>query len=250
MKIIILSISLLASLVATAQLKLVRPTHPTVDLSNTELTVNGNPSDSDLYFSLSIINASSQSYSVKCRRKEIDVLANTTNTTCWVLCPPYINAGDQPIWIVGSNGLELKDSINAGDTIEGFAGHYNPNNTDGCSLFSYEFFDESDPNTVLAKITARFLHNVSSQCVTSISDKTNLQFNFYPNPTNNVLNINTNLQGLDLKIIDILGKTVISKNNINNNTIINTSNLLNGVYFISTYKKGNLLKTEKLIVNH
>lgn len=250
MRLTTLAITLLFFVGAYAQLKLIDPTHPGADLNNTTITVSGVPSDNDLDFPLSVINTSSQAYAVKCRRTEVDVLAGTSNTTCWVLCPPYVNAADYPVMVIGQNGVEYEENLQAGDTALGFLAHYGPHNLDGCSLFKYEFFDAADPNTALATIHVRFTHNVSTSCTASLTELSNVNFDLYPNPVNEQLNIEVDLNNAEVKIVDMLGKTVFTQNNVNTTTKVDVSNLNNGIYFVSILKEGTVLKTEKLIVKH
>ena len=247
---ILIFIFILAFTSVNAQLKLVKPTHPNADLNNTTLNVSGVPADSDLEFSLSVINTSSQAYTIKCRRTEVDVQTGTKNATCWVLCPPDVDAGDFPVFVIGQNGVEYTENMAAGDTAIGFSAKHKPNNLDGCSLYLYEFFDESDPNTALAKVYGRFTHNVSTSCTASLLENNNFEFSMYPNPANNQLTFNIDEPNLSIQMVDLLGKVVVNKTSLFNNKTIDVSNLNNGVYFVSVFNHGTVLKTEKLVVKH
>jgi len=233
-----------------AQLKLVEPTRPNIDLNNTTINISGTPADNSLDFALSVVNTSAQSYTIKCRRTEVDVQANTKNATCWVLCPPDADAGDFPVFVVGQNGVEYSEVIPAGDTAIGFSAKHKPNNEDGCSLYLYEFFDEADPATALGSVFGRFSHNVNTSCTASQLEYNSLEFSMFPNPVQNELNIVLDRNNLSLSIVDMLGKTVFSLNNVATNHVVNLSELNNGVYFVSVKQKGVVLKTEKLIVKH
>ncbi|MCT4582369.1 MAG: T9SS type A sorting domain-containing protein [Flavobacteriales bacterium] len=233
-----------------AQLKLIDPLHPGADFNNTTITVSGVPADNDLEFPLSVINTSTENYTIKCRRTEVDVLAGTTNSTCWVVCPPDVNAGDYPVMVIGQNGVEYDYSLAPGDTAIGFLAHYGPHNIDGCSLFKYEFFDAADPNTALGTVYGRFVHNVSTSCTAALTEMSKVNFSIYPNPASDQLNVEVDLKNVDVKIIDMLGKTVLTAVNVNNSTKINLMDLNNGIYFVSVLDKGTVLKTEKLIVKH
>lgn len=235
---------------AQAQLKLIDPTHPGGDLNNTTINISGTPADNDLEFSMSVINTSAQPMTIKCRRTEVDVLAGTTNTTCWVLCPPYINAGDIPMMVIGQNGVEYAENIPAGDTAIGFLAHYGPHNIDGCSLFLYEFFDETDPNTALGKVYGRFTHNVTTSCTASLRDDNDFNFSMYPNPANEQLNFKVDEANLSVQVLDLLGKTVVEKRPLVSSQSLDLHELKNGVYFVSILKRGVVLKTEKLIIKH
>ncbi len=149
-------ILLLGTISVLAQLKLIEPSRPNINLNSTTINISGTPADVDLEFALSVINVSSQSYTVKCRRTEVDVQTNTKNATCWVLCPPDADAEDFPVFVVGQNGVEYSEFIASGDTVVGFSAKHKPNSEDGCSLYLYEFFDDADPLVTLASVFGRF----------------------------------------------------------------------------------------------
>ena len=78
--------------------------------------------------------------------------------------------------------------------------------------------------------------------------------NIYPNPSQNSfsINISSNLVGKvsDLKIIDITGKIIIKKDNIdlsNRNITINEPNLKSGVYFIVINANGKIYRNKIVI---
>lgn len=75
---------------------------------------------------------------------------------------------------------------------------------------------------------------------------TNAKFSVYPNPANNELRIKAT-ETVSLSVIDILGKVVYSNNQVNNETIIDVSNLQKGVYLVKVMGE-NVYSTEKLII--
>lgn len=70
-----------------------------------------------------------------------------------------------------------------------------------------------------------------------VSDIELESISLYPNPTNGIVNI-TNAEGFNVDVYDILGKVILSKNNINNQETIDLTNLAAGVYYVK-------LKNEK-----
>lgn len=56
----------------------------------------------------------------------------------------------------------------------------------------------------------------------------------YPNPTESTLNLESNLQGAEFRITDILGKEIKKIKIENKKTSIDISDLENGIYFIRT----------------
>jgi len=78
----------------------------------------------------------------------------------------------------------------------------------------------------------------------------------YPNPANNLLNINihnSTYEQAELKLISIQGKVVYQKSAIINSgdysEKINLEKLNNGIYILTLISNGNTLITEKVIVN-
>jgi len=71
-------------------------------------------------------------------------------------------------------------------------------------------------------------------------------YNLYPNPVGDVMNI-SNLEDVQkIEILDLSGKLVISKDVETNQVRINTSELTNGMYIVS-YHTSNGVKTSKFI---
>jgi len=235
-----------------AQLKLIDPTHPGADLNNTEIVVNGTPADTELEIALSVINTSTQNYTIACRRTEVDVLPNTRNSTCWVICPPYVNQGEYPTLVVGQqNGTVLTANAAPNDTLVGFLAHYDPQNIDGCSLLLYEWYDVNNPSVTLAKIYGRFTHNVNTSCTASLIEKETVSLNVFPNPVNN--NLTIEIEGgnnYTLQMVDLLGKTVLSKTNLTAINTVDVSLLKDGVYFATIVKNNVIISTKKVIVKH
>ena len=82
--------------------------------------------------------------------------------------------------------------------------------------------------------------SADSELVNSIS--------IYPNTATDYVNIK-NAAGFDLKIFNLLGKQVLSKNNISSNEKINLTNLSDGSYFVNLTSNNNKI-TKKLIIIH
>lgn len=77
----------------------------------------------------------------------------------------------------------------------------------------------------------------------------NFQISLYPNPSNDLLNIECKNKNAEIKIIDVFGNTVKQQNTASNNTTIHVSDLKEGFYFIQI-NAINATITKKLIVQH
>jgi hypothetical protein len=69
----------------------------------------------------------------------------------------------------------------------------------------------------------------------------------YPNPVNNILNIN-NAKGLTISLTDVLGRVVLSKNNISSAEQLNVSEFKSGTYFLKL-SDGFKTRTKKIIIS-
>lgn len=85
----------------------------------------------------------------------------------------------------------------------------------------------------------------NKKCITIVRAPSNIEntisnsISVYPNPANDFITI-SNVKGMDIVIVDVLGKQVANINNASENQTIDTQNLSNGIYFVkvngSSYK--------------
>jgi hypothetical protein len=93
--------------------------------------------------------------------------------------------------------------------------------------FKMEFVSGGGNNLYIDNI------NISYENTTGIESINNAIVSIYPNPTKNQLTINSSKLFSKVRIIDIMGKEVFTKNiDLTKNLVINTSNLENGYYSI------------------
>jgi hypothetical protein len=83
--------------------------------------------------------------------------------------------------------------------------------------------------------------------VLSINDNNLQNVIIYPNPTRSILNIE-NAENSMIEIYDLLGRVVLSENNISINKQLNVSNLSTGTYLIKI-SNNNKVITDKFIIN-
>ncbi len=81
------------------------------------------------------------------------------------------------------------------------------------------------------------LENMAKDCGNSVSIKTltdNNIFSVYPNPTDDFILISADKKQIvsTLKVVDIMGKTLLRKSNISDHLPIDISNLPNGIYLV------------------
>ena len=107
------------------------------------------------------------------------------------------------------------------------------------------------PNIAIdeVRIGTSWVDVTSEPSTASINQNEIVNFNIYPNPAKNYINIDSkNEKILSVDIINILGKTVISKKDFNSNTI-DIRNLSKGVYFLKMQNKKNNIVTKRLIID-
>lgn len=123
--------------------------------------------------------------------------------------------------------------------------------------YAYIVSFDSITNNPLAKldVDVQALHSIYNstlnQCLTTSikAQKNQTTFILSPNPTNEILNISSNLKtnGFKIEVIDALGKILISEEYKElNQTSINVSNLNSGIYFIKVIS-GENNSTKKFI---
>ncbi len=83
-----------------------------------------------------------------------------------------------------------------------------------------------------------------------VKELDNNLISIYPNPTKGMLNVSVlkEMQGVtSVEVYDAIGKLVLKENITNQTSILNVSNIEEGMYMIRVINNGKLLKTEKLV---
>jgi hypothetical protein len=101
-------------------------------------------------------------------------------------------------------------------------------------------------STAAYVLSNRTTYNYLNQLVLNTKSVEIKTIKLYPNPTTSILNIDMDSQINDVRIVDILGKTIDVKNFANKE--INVSSLANGVYFIEVKTTDGFFR-EKFIKN-
>lgn len=230
-----------------AQVILIDAGHPGGDISGTEIEVYGLPSDADLGFEVFVSNEGSSDVNLKVRRTEVDVPMGTRNVTCWYVCPAIINSGDEVVQVSGPSIV-----IVPSDTNKTFFAHHYPDNVDDCALYKYEWIDAADYSIVYASVTVRYIHQTTGMCTASVDDFSKIDLSVYPNPASNnvTLKLGDVNNNMTYEVANLLGQKEFQGNILNDMTKINTSNLTEGIYFVTVRSNGKLVRTEKLVVKH
>ncbi|MCF8366214.1 MAG: T9SS type A sorting domain-containing protein, partial [Bacteroidales bacterium] len=110
-------------------------------------------------------------------------------------------------------------------------------------------FDANMPNdNVFAKNGISTITNLKLG-ITSINDLTSgLTASLYPNPATDVVNVSTNFEIKNLKVVNYVGQVVFDQNVEQMNFQINTSNYVSGMYFVQIETNDGAVITKRLTV--
>ena len=143
-----------------------------------------------------------------------------------------IEVGDTVTWNWYANGTHnVKSNTSANENFESsFFGNGGTFSHIFTSIGTNDYICQPHPTTMFGTIT------VVAEGALSIASFDALgTINMYPNPTDSNLTIDFKIQDiekLNIKVFNLLGKEVLSKQISKNDTSLTVSNLKNGVYFI------------------
>jgi hypothetical protein len=195
----------------------------------TDTTLYGVATENDFYGDIPIANDNSTSSSMYWEVDSVNLPAGWEFSVCdQDICYPI---GTQNVqWNLPGNGGYLNM-------------HFYPNGQAGNGLVILKVNDSPGENQI------EYLTFRANAASTAGIDKNSLEeITLYPNPAVDVINITGGSADTQLEMLDILGNKVKSgRLDLNGNYKINTSSVLNGVYFVVFMEKGQKV-TRKVIV--
>lgn len=182
---------------------------------------------------------------------------NTTSVTKYAY--PYIAPTGMPIWTEHSAGNPAGDRRMLG-SVGGFT--FTPGDVIEVDLaFTYSRSDSGHLKSVDQlyrdiQVVQAFYNDSIKPCsdsligsVSIMENKNDVTFSMFPNPTQNFVTINVDGNSqFDLKIIDIQGKTILIKKQINSAETIDLTHLISGIYLVQINDKNGATAVKKLIV--
>ena len=214
----------------------------TVNIAGTETTVVvEDPSNWEGHLTLDVVNEGSTDLNVTIRRVRLDYVNGTEDAICWG--PDPLTGTCYSKEDVSSSGDWSTSLENLGSQETGWlALYYYANDNRGNATYRYYLVDENDVK--LDSVDVKW----DSESV-GTEEATVPEISVYPNPAQNVLNINLESNGNEygLRIVDILGNVVYDEATITTGQI-DISNLNSGVYFYSLTSRGEAIKTDRLVV--
>lgn len=112
---------------------------------------------------------------------------------------------------------------------------------------------DSTVNFVGAVLKLDDMHFKGSSSVGIANFKANSnEVSFYPNPMNQTGNLEINssisLNDAQLRIVDVLGRTVSTMEVTKHNVVINRNNMVSGIYFYELMNNGKVASTGKIVI--
>jgi hypothetical protein len=100
------------------------------------------------------------------------------------------------------------------------------------------------PNAYIDEIRVK----TSFNAVSSV-ESVNSNFSVYPNPVQSELNITSDEMMSNVKLVNVIGQTVVAKNVNAKQTTVNTASLTNGVYFVRIQDNAGNTAVTKILKN-
>jgi hypothetical protein len=189
---------------------------------------------------LDVYNVSDQRKSVKVRKIENYLIAESEVTFCWASCyPPFVFESPDPIM------------IEAGSFTPNFTGDVGYGSTQGTVSATFVFFD-MDNAVDSSYVTINFVVGTLGVPVNSISVSS--LSNAYPNPAATSLNFDYKLASANdnarIRINNLLGTAVrdIPLEKAEGKVTLDVTNLKNGIYFYSLITNNSTTITRKFVV--
>ena len=199
------------------------------------------PTTEEITFHMKVQNSSENDLEVLVKKAYVAIVDSTMNMFCWGQC-------FGPDTYVASNAV----TIVAGETTsdEFFSGHYMPLGHEGTSIIRYVFFDANNVNDSIY-VTVKYVGGFTG--INTPEDNFSIS-GIYPNPATSMANIDYSFADgfIDAKIFvnDLTGSRVkeIMLSGFSGTASFDVSDLRSGVYFYTLVRKGEILKTSKLII--
>ena len=206
------------------------------------MEVQGYPEEFEIVSHITVKNVSSQEVVVKCRKMEIEVVPETSNTFCWGLCyAPTIFLS--PLTI----------TIAPGDTTQEFSGHYMPQTNIGITKMCYSFFDINNPND-----STYFYVNYNATPNVGIGEPVSdipVVSNPYPNPASSMVSFDYHFpagtSNARINIHNLLGAKVkeINVPGSDGTLRFDVHDLNDGIYFYSVQINNEIVETKRLVIS-
>ncbi len=133
------------------------------------------------------------------------------------------------------------DATIAGGAIQNFDADLWPHNNGGTALVKYTLSNEAESEELALFVE----YDVEPLGITSnLSNKISV----YPNPVNDILNVNFSGQNSQLQVFDAVGKLIKETNlQTNGNYQVDFSKMVSGIYLVRLMDDGQIVQTQKVM---
>lgn len=174
----------------------------------------------------------------------INYTGNSSHTVlgnyCFTPIDSALAGNNKDVWVTDGTSGGTKRLTYSGDVTT-------DTGIDEMQVFNGEVFFTSD----YLGSSNRSLYKISiGQVGIDEKNKQQMRFTIYPNPAKDIINIEfNNLLNNDktVEIVNILGETILTEMSANNKLSINTTNLINGIYFVKVSSR-DIQSAQKIII--
>jgi hypothetical protein len=178
---------------------------------------------------------------VKARKTVINLVNGAFDTFCWFECYP-------PETTLSPDSIRIDSKA----TAKAFLGDYESHNNAGKSAVRYTFFDVNNPSDTISVIIE--YHAGSGLSAKDLKSTYKIS-NAYPNPANQVFNLDykfADSQTARIEVLNVTGSLLLSQVLINSESkqTFDVSTLKSGVYFYNIIVDDKKVSSKKLIIQH
>jgi len=206
-----------------------------VDISGTEVTINGTASQGTAYFYAHIQNISSNDIQTLVCKQVIYENGLIGNSFCY---GPHCYSSDTANFPVTISAGDIDSSFDASIIIANA----------GVSKIIYTFWDKNNSSD---NVSVTVNYDIATSIEINDAQDCNYLSKPYPMPAINFINFDYNIDGpAEINIYDITGKAVLKKiiTPIQNKVQIPIKNFNPGIYYYSLIMGDKKIKTDKFIV--
>ena len=202
----------------------------------------------ELAFMMHLINNGTEAVSLTCERTVVSITDGASNNFCFGTCfPDDVSSTEVTIEPISS-----MDPDNPYYPYE-FSAHFKPYDP-----MTWEMLPVGAELTVQYTFTERGGEPMTFEFY-FLYDPNNVEENFsnmlsnaYPNPANNIVNFDVEMQNFasaSIAIYNMMGQEVIRQDVNDTHVSINVSDLTDGIYFYSLIVNNETVKTNKLVIS-
>ena len=245
MKTLLLSILLVVSVFSFGQVTII-DSDSQINLASDTLVLNIAESNKEytdygfisIYFD--VTNNTGETKDLIITRSKLNVPTQWSDQICW-----GFGCYDIPSDAIGSTP-ESEPANTANGAVNQLKLVINPSDLPGSGHYRYYIVDLNDNKNYLDSVDVVFNFGLAS--VKEV--KKEVLFTINPNPATDYVYVSVNNNNeMDVKIVDVLGNTILV-DTMNDSKTINVSQFKNGIYFISISTKDKKVISRKMIVRH